>query len=232
MKKVFGVYSVFCLYWVGDGFLVCLLFFYIMYGQYLSFFLLLDYVGLYWFEFIDQCCGVGQYLYCGFEMVIIVYEGELEYYDFIGVGGYIGVGDVQWMIVGVGILYEEYYVLLFVCSGGMLDMVQLWVNLLVVDKMVMLGYQILFDCDILWIVLFDGVGIVWVIVGSFEGYVGFVWIFMLMDVWDLCFKQGYQMLLEVVVGCILVLVVFKGSVIVNDQQVVYEVQLVIFDCDG
>lgn len=140
MKQIIGVYIVFCLYWVGDGFLVCLFFFYQLYVQQLSLFLLLDYVGLYIFMLGNEKCGVGEYLYCGFEIVMIVYSGEVEYWDFIGCGGVIGLGDVQWMIVGVGILYEEFYFDVFICWGGELEMVQLWVNFFMKDKMIILGY--------------------------------------------------------------------------------------------
>lgn len=223
MKCVIGIYSVFCLYWVGDGFFVCLLFFYNIYGQYLSLFLLLDYVGFYIFVFSDILCGVGQYLYRGFEIVIIVYEGEVVYCDLIGVGGIIGLGDVQWMMVVFGIFYEEFYILVFSRCGGMLDMVQLWVNLLVCDKMGVLGYQILFDVEIFLVDLFDGVGCVWVIVGCFDGYFGLVCIYMLMDVWDICLQQGCYVELLVVEGCMLVLVVLRGMVWINGGLLVGEV---------
>lgn len=195
MKQIIGVYIVFVQYWVGDGFLVCLIFFYQMYGQQLSFFLLFDYVGLYIFLVGSEKCGVGEYLYCGFEIVIIVYVGEVEYCDFIGCGGVIGSGDVQWMMVGVGILYEEFYLEVFICSGGELKMIQLWVNLFVKDKMVIFGYQSIIVGMIFIVVLVNGVGQVWVIVGQYDDVSGLVYIFLLFNVWDLQLNQGYDFML-------------------------------------
>ncbi|QIO88378.1 quercetin 2, 3-dioxygenase ' [Stenotrophomonas rhizophila] len=232
MKKVLGVYSAPRPHWVGDGFPARSLFSYTTHGQHLSPFLLLDYAGPYRFEPTDQRRGVGQHPHRGFETVTIVYEGELEHHDSTGAGGHIGAGDVQWMTAGAGILHEEYHASSFARSGGTLDMVQLWVNLPAADKMATPGYQTLLDRDIPRIALPDGAGTVRVIAGSFEGHAGPARTFTPMDVWDLRLKQGHQTLLEVAAGRTLALVVLKGSVTVNDQQVAHEAQLVILDRDG
>lgn len=226
MKKIQGVYSVLCGYWVGDGFLVCLMFSYQFYGMYLSLFLLFDYVGFVMFELMIVLCGVGQYLYCGFEMVMIVYDGEVVYCDLIGVGGMIGLGDVQWMMVVSGILYEEFYLEVFMKQGGLFEMVQLWVNLFVVDKMGVFGYQMLLNVDILVVELLDGVGWVWIIVGEFDGWCGLVCMYMLIDVWDVWFVVGGYVWFLVVEGWMFVVVVLSGIVQVNGEMVVCEVQFV------
>ncbi|WP_422506901.1 pirin family protein [Stenotrophomonas sp. GZD-301] len=232
MKKVLGVYSAPRPHWVGDGFPARSLFSYSTHGQHLSPFLLLDYAGPYRFEPTDQRRGVGQHPHRGFETVTIVYEGELEHHDSTGAGGHIGAGDVQWMTAGAGILHEEYHAPSFARSGGTLDMVQLWVNLPAADKMATPGYQTLLDRDIPRVALPDGAGTVRVIAGSFEGHAGPARTFTPMDVWDLRLKQGHQTLLEVAAGRTLALVVLKGSVTVNDQQVAHEAQLVMLDRDG
>jgi redox-sensitive bicupin YhaK (pirin superfamily) len=232
MKKVLGVYSAPRPHWVGDGFPARSLFSYSTHGQHLSPFLLLDYAGPYRFEPTDQRRGVGQHPHRGFETVTIVYEGELEHHDSTGAGGHISAGDVQWMTAGAGILHEEYHAPSFARSGGTLDMVQLWVNLPATDKMATPGYQTLLDRDIPRVALPDGAGTVRVIAGSFEGHAGPARTFTPMDVWDLRLKQGHQTPLEVAAGRTLALVVLKGSVTVNDQQVAHEAQLVMLDRDG
>lgn len=65
----------------------------------------------------------------------IVYSGEVEHRDSTGRGGVIGPGDVQWMTAGAGILHEEFHSDAFTRRGGELEMVQLWVNLPMKDKM-------------------------------------------------------------------------------------------------
>jgi redox-sensitive bicupin YhaK (pirin superfamily) len=67
--------------------------------------------------------------------VTIVYDGEVEHRDSTGAGGTIGPGDVQWMTAAKGILHEEFHSQAFARSGGVLEMVQLWVNLPAKDKM-------------------------------------------------------------------------------------------------
>lgn len=89
------------------------------------------------------------------------------------------------MIVGGGILYEEFYFDVFVKCGGVFEMVQLWVNLLVKDKMIVFGYQVICSEIIFQVVLFEGVGSLCVIVGDYVGKNGFVNIFLLLNVWDI-----------------------------------------------
>jgi hypothetical protein len=75
--------------------------------------------------------------------VTLVYQGELEHRDSSGGGGKIGAGDVQWMTAGNGIVHEEFHSREFTRKGGMMHMVQLWVNLRARDKSAPPGYQTL-----------------------------------------------------------------------------------------
>ena len=64
----------------------------------------------------------------------IVYQGEVSHRDSHGGGGTIGTGDVQWMTAGSGVMHEEMHSEKFAKEGGLLEMVQLWVNLPAKDK--------------------------------------------------------------------------------------------------
>ena len=110
-------------------------------GRHVSPFLLLDYAGPAEFEPAARARGVGEHPHRGFETVTIVYSGEVEHRDSTGQGGVIGPGDVQWMTAGAGILHEEFHSPAFTRSGGLLEMVQLWVNLPARHKMAAPGYQ-------------------------------------------------------------------------------------------
>lgn len=59
--------------------------------------------------FNDYMCGFLWYFYCGIEIIIYVLNGIVEYGDSFGNYGILGVGDVQWMIVGLGIFYQEMF---------------------------------------------------------------------------------------------------------------------------
>jgi redox-sensitive bicupin YhaK (pirin superfamily) len=142
MKNIIGVYSAPRSHWVGDGFPVRSLFSYNNHGKALSPFLLLDYAGP-----AESPPGNGHYRgveehpHRGFETVTIVYKGEVAHRDSTGKGGVIGPGDVQWMTAAAGILHEEFHSEAFSRSGGVLDMVQLWVNLPAKNKMTPPKYQ-------------------------------------------------------------------------------------------
>jgi redox-sensitive bicupin YhaK (pirin superfamily) len=98
--------------------------------------------------------------------VTIVYEGEVAHRDSTGAGGTIGPGDVQWMTAASGIMHDEFHSPDFSRKGGMLEMVQLWVNLPARDKMSSPRYQTLVNRDIPVVSLADDAGSLRVIAGS------------------------------------------------------------------
>ncbi|UVE16830.1 pirin family protein [Pseudomonas sp. LS44] len=232
MKKILGVYSAPRPHWVGDGFPVRSMFSYSSHGAHLSPFLLLDYAGPAEFTPTQQKRGVGQHPHRGFETVTIVYQGEVDHRDSTGAGGHIGPGDVQWMTAAGGILHEEFHSEAFSKQGGTLEMVQLWVNLPAKDKMAKPGYQTLLDREIPSVPLADGTGRVRVIAGEFDGQRGPAQTFTPMDVWDVRLNQGGLGRFSIPTGRALALVVLRGTVLVNGQEVVREAQLVQFDRSG
>lgn len=163
MKQITGVYTAPRPHWVGDGFPVRSLFSYQSHAQQLSPFLLLDYAGPHTFTPGNEKRGVGEHPHRGFETVTIVYSGEVEHRDSTGRGGVIGPGDVQWMTAGAGILHEEFHSDAFTRRGGELEMVQLWVNLPMKDKMTTPGYQSITHDVIPTVTLPDDAGVVRVV---------------------------------------------------------------------
>ena len=232
LKKILGVYAAPRPHWVGDGFPVRSLFSYGDHGTALSPFLLLDHAGPMHFEPADAPRGVGVHPHRGFETVTIVYEGEVAHRDSTGAGGLIGPGDVQWMTAASGILHEEFHSEAFTRRGGMLEMVQLWVNLPARDKLGAPGYQTLLDQDIPSVDLPHGAGRVRVIAGAFEGHAGPARSFTPIDVWDMRLHAGATAELAATPGRTLALVLLRGTVLVNGHEVVREGQLLHFDRDG
>jgi redox-sensitive bicupin YhaK (pirin superfamily) len=232
MKKVIGIYTSPRPHWVGDGFPVRTLFSYDNLGKHISPFLLLDYAGPHDFAPAQRPRGVGQHPHRGFETVTIVYRGELEHRDSTGSGGRIGPGDVQWMTAAGGILHEEFHSPEFTRSGGVLEMVQLWVNLPARDKLAAPGYQTILDREIPVVPLAAGAGSLRLIAGEFDGQRGPARTFTPMDVWDVRLHAGKPASLRCVEGRSTALIVLRGAVQVNDGQVVGEAQLVLFDRAG
>jgi redox-sensitive bicupin YhaK (pirin superfamily) len=85
--------------------------------------------------------GVGEHPHRGFETVTFAYQGEIEHRDSSGGGGIIKPGDVQWMTAGSGLVHDEFHSREFCKTGGVFEMVQLWVNLPKKVKMISPKYQ-------------------------------------------------------------------------------------------
>jgi redox-sensitive bicupin YhaK (pirin superfamily) len=232
MKNIIGIYTSPRAHWVGDGFPVRTLFSYDNLGKHISPFLLLDHAGPAEFTPTTQRRGVGQHPHRGFETVTIVYKGELEHRDSTGSGGKIGPGDVQWMTAASGILHEEFHSEDFTRSGGTLEMVQLWVNLPAKDKMADAGYQTILDSDIPNLPLKDEAGNLRLIAGEFDGHQGPARTFTPIDVWDIRLNAGKALTLDLYEGRNTALVVLRGTVQVNGQELVREGQLALFERNG
>jgi quercetin 2,3-dioxygenase len=183
-KELLGIYHAPEGHWVGDGFPVRTLFSYNRMGQLLSPFLLLDYAGPAEFAPSNKRRGVGEHPHRGFETVTIVYSGEVSHRDTSGAGGTIGVGDVQWMTAGAGVMHEEFHSDAFTASGGVFKAAQLWVNLPARDKMTTPRYQAILSNDIPAVDLPDGAGRMRVIAGSFRDAAGAARTWTELNVWD------------------------------------------------
>ena len=232
MKKLIGIYTSPRGHWVGDGFPVRTLFSYDNLGKHISPFLLLDHAGPADFTPTTERRGVGQHPHRGFETVTIVYDGEVEHRDSTGAGGTIGPGDVQWMTAARGIIHEEFHSEAFARSGGALEMVQLWVNLPAKDKMADAGYQTIVDGDIPVLPLADAAGHLRLIAGEFDGVQGPAHTFTPIDVWDLRLNAGKPVTLDLHAGRNTALVILRGTVLVNGEEVARQGQLVLFERDG
>jgi hypothetical protein len=228
MKEIIDLLSARTPHWVGDGFPVRSLFSYESHGKALSPFLLLDYAGPKQFAPAPRRRGVAAHPHRGFETVTIVYQGEVDHRDSTGAGGHIGPGDVQWMTAASGIMHEEFHSEAFTRQGGMLEMVQLWVNLPARDKMADPRYQTLLDVDIPKVALDDGAGTVRVIAGELQGHRGPARTFTPMDVWDIRLSQGGRTQLVLPEGSTLALVLLRGTLLVNDSRIAGEAQVAVF----
>jgi redox-sensitive bicupin YhaK (pirin superfamily) len=156
--------------------------------------------------------GVGLHPHRGFETVTIVYEGELAHKDSAGNSGTIGLGDVQWMTAGAGILHEEMHSAKFTQQGGMLSMAQLWVNLPANQKMTPPAYQAIEAEQIPTIQLENDQGRARLIAGNHAGLSGPAKTHTAMQVWDLQIKKGAVMSLPAANDWSTALAILHGQV--------------------
>ena len=232
MKKISGVYRNQQMHWVGDGFPVKNLFSYDRLGQAISPFLLLDYAAPYHFDPTTAQRGVGSHPHRGFETVTIAYQGEVTHKDSHGGGGTIKTGDVQWMTAGAGLVHEEFHSPTFAETGGLFEMVQLWVNLPAADKMTAPKYQAIEAEGIPVIQFDDGAGHIRVIAGQFAEQTGPASTFSPVNVWDGALKAGHAQYIHVPVDHNTLVVVLEGEMSLNGSQKVADYSIVLFANDG
>ena len=232
MRQILGVYSAPRPHWVGDGFPVRTMLSHHDQGAHVSPFIMLDYAGPARFEPTSARRGVGAHPHKGFETVTIVYAGEVEHRDSTGAGGVIGPGDVQWMTAASGIVHEEFHSSAFAAKGGDFEMVQLWVNLPAKYKTAKPGYQTLLDADIPTVSLADGAGTLRVIAGRHGDAEGPARTFTPINIWDVRLSAGKTVSLDVPEGHTLSVLVLKGTVEVNGQEIAREAQMVLLGQTG
>lgn len=231
MKKLIGINRDADMHWVGNGFPVRTIFSYQTLGQCISPFLMLDYAGPAEFPPSEERRGVGEHPHRGFETVTIVYQGEVEHHDSAGNHGQIGPGDVQWMTAASGVVHEEWQSQAFVRRGGVLEMVQLWVNLPAKYKMSPPKYQEILSRQIPACALPAG-GTARVIAGEFHGVTGPAKTFTPVTLLDLRLQAGNRLELNLPDGYTTLALVLRGKALMNGTETAGEADLAIFERTG
>jgi redox-sensitive bicupin YhaK (pirin superfamily) len=91
-------------------------------------FLLFDHFGPIHYE-PGGATGVPVHPHCGFEAITYLLGGEVEHKDSWGGQAAIETGDIQWMTTGSGLVHSELVTEKFKKSGGVMQGLQIWVNL-------------------------------------------------------------------------------------------------------
>lgn len=232
MKKVLKVQRAGNGHWVGDGFPVRTVFSHHSHGAVISPFLLLDYAGPAQFPPADTPRGVEEHPHKGFETVTIVYSGEVAHRDSTGGGGLVGPGDVQWMTAASGLVHEEMHGPDFTKRGGILEMVQLWVNLPAKDKKMPPRYQSITAATIPEVTLSDHAGQVRVIAGEYRGKTGPAHTFTPINLWDVRLNANHPVDLPLPSGHHTLLFVLSGHVKLPGGEILEDAGLAIFDPIG
>jgi redox-sensitive bicupin YhaK (pirin superfamily) len=222
-------------HWVGDGFPVRSIFTYNDIAKEVSPFLLMDYGGPAEFPPLPATAaerrGVGEHPHRGFETVTIVYSGSVEHRDSSGGGGVIFPGDVQWMTAASGLVHEERHGKEFSKTGGLFEVIQLWVNLPAKDKMAKPRYQGLQSKDIPRLELPDGAGSLRVIAGEFGGRKGPARTFTPIEMWDVRLNAGHAADLRMPKGHTTLAFVLSGRVRLASGEIISEAELAVLSRD-
>lgn len=220
-------------HWVGDGFHVSNYFPAATdFEKRMSPFFLLDYHKPMRYAPTTRRRGVGTHPHRGFETVTIAYQGAVAHRDSAGHGGVIRPDEVQWMTAGGGILHNEYHEDAFGKAGGVMHMMQLWVNLPRRHKLTAPKYQGLEKAVIPEAALADGKGRVRVISGAYEQTRGAASTFTAAHMLDLRLKAGADVRLPTPKDYNTALLVLQGRVTANGSPALAEGECVLFKNDG
>ncbi len=175
--------------------------------------------------------GVGVHPHRGFETVTIAYHGRIAHHDSYGNSGVIGEGDVQWMTAASGLLHKEYHEENFSKTGGLFQMVQLWVNLPAKYKMTQPKYQEITNKMMGRFALPSDKGVVEIISGEFNGIKGPASTFTPMHVYNARLKNGAELELNFPAHYNTGILVVDGSTNINGEHVSTD-HFVLFNNDG
>jgi redox-sensitive bicupin YhaK (pirin superfamily) len=194
-------------------------------------FFLLDYGAKIEFSPSVQPRGVGVHPHAGFETVTIAYHGKIAHHDSAGNSGIIGEGDVQWMTAGSGLLHKEYHEENFSKTGGLFQMVQLWVNLPSQFKKTKPKYQEVSNTMMGRHLLADGKSFIEVIAGEYQDTKGPATSFTPMQVYNARLKKGGTATLSFPAQYNTGLLIVEGSAVINESPV-HTDHFVLFKNDG
>ena len=104
-------------------------------------FILLHHYGPYQISETNNPFDLGPHPHRGFEPITFLIQGEQLHRDSLGNESIVKDGDVQWTTAGRGIIHAEGPSKSFVKKGGILEGIQLWLNLPAKKKMISANYQ-------------------------------------------------------------------------------------------
>jgi redox-sensitive bicupin YhaK (pirin superfamily) len=194
-------------------------------------FIMLDYNSKFHFNGSEKPRGVGVHPHRGFETVTIAYQGKVEHHDSAGGGGVIGEGDVQWMTAAKGVLHKEYHETEWSKTGGIFQMVQLWVNLPAKDKMSTPKYQAIKNSEMKKVDLGEN-GFIEVIAGEYNENKGPAFTFTPVNMMNAKLKTGGKAVFDFPANFNTGALVVEGSVIINGEEKVQADHFVLFENKG
>jgi quercetin 2,3-dioxygenase len=195
-------------------------------------FFLMDYGAKIMIPPSDRPKGVGVHPHRGFETVTIAYHGAIAHHDSAGNSGVINEGDVQWMTAGSGVLHKEYHEKEFSKKGGLLQMVQLWVNLPARYKMTPAKYQAIENSSMGRYNIENDNGYVEVIAGEYNGVKGPASTFTPVNLFNVVLRTGGKAELSFPGIFNTGFLVIEGEIKLNEEKIVSENCFALFSHEG
>ena len=173
--------------------------------------------------------GVPAHPHCGFEAITYLLGGEIEHRDSWGGNATIKTGDIQWMTTGSGLIHSELVTEKFKKSGGIMQGLQIWVNLSSKYKNVKPWYQHIKKDDIPIIKESNNVSIK-VLVGEIKDVKSSVQTYSPVSILDVNFFESNQISLDISKNQIAMVYVINGELqFIESNTIASKGQMVYFD---
>ena len=191
-------------------------------------FLLFDHFGPIHYE-PNGVTGVPAHPHCGFEAITYLLGGEVEHKDSWGGQAAIETGDIQWMTTGSGLIHSELVTEKFKRSGGIMQGLQIWVNLPQKNKKVKPWYQHIKRNEIPVIKESNGAEIK-VLVGKVKNVKSLVQTYSPVSIFDVQFSSSGQINLNVSKNQTALVYVIDGNLqFVEEKKIATKGQMIYFD---
>ena len=197
-------------------------------------FILLHHYGPYTISERDNPFDLGPHPHRGFEPITFIVQGEQLHRDSLGHESVVKAGDVQWTTAGRGIIHAEKPTKEFVQKGGILEGIQLWLNLPSDKKMIPANYQHVANQDFALVVSEDKKVRVQIIAGEQKGIKGKIKTQTPVNAFMIDVELGGQAFIQVPASHQSFVYLLNGAVTINDSEQLQldEHQLIRFEQDG
>ncbi|WP_203258613.1 pirin family protein [Hyunsoonleella ulvae] len=197
-------------------------------------FILLHHYGPYEISEHNNPFDLGPHPHRGFEPITFLVQGEQLHRDSLGNESVVGAGDVQWTTAGRGIIHAEAPTKTFVQKGGVLEGIQLWLNLPADKKMIEANYQHVKNNDFRVVASDDGKVNIQIIAGVLDGVYGRIKTQTAVNAYMIDVEAGGSFDVAVPETHQSIIYLLKGDVTINgsEQLKLNENQLIQFNQDG
>lgn len=197
-------------------------------------FVLLHHYGPYNINESNNPFDLGPHPHRGFEPITFLIQGEQTHRDSLGNESVVKAGDVQWTTAGRGIIHAEGPSKEFVRKGGVLEGVQLWLNLPSDKKMMPANYQHVKKEEFNVITTENDKVSIQIIAGELEGEYGKISTQTSVNAFMVTIEAEGQYKLQIPKSHQSFLYLLNGSVLINNKEElkIDANQLVEFNNDG
>jgi hypothetical protein len=197
-------------------------------------FILLHHYGPYEISERNNPFDLGPHPHRGFEPITFLVEGEQFHRDSLGNESVVKAGDVQWTTAGRGIIHAEAPTKDFVQKGGILEGIQLWLNLPAEKKMIEANYQHIKNDDFRVVSSDDGKVNIQIVAGELDGVYGRTKTQTAVNAFMVSVEAGGEFDIKVPNSHQSTIYLLKGDVMINSEErlKLNENQLIEFKQDG